>query len=610
MKKAVVALASLALALPPVAGASGSLEIRRVDLDGLPSVRVTAVVPAGSRPVLFENGRRAEGAKARELSSTSGILLAVDNSASMAGRPLREAKRAARDFLLANGLAGTTGVVAFGHEALSLTRPGQSRSDVANALQAISADTQRGTALYDAIALSAARLERMTHGTRVLVLLTDGQDVGSKASLSRAIAAAKGANVVVYSIAAGTGADKGPLGAVASATGGKLFEATDVTSLSSAYQELHRDLQRSWQITYVTRALPGDVVPLTVRAGAEAKTTTTLRIPGQQQNGVLPASILRSPITAALVVLFAALLFACSGLAVSARRRSSRISRLLEPHVTRRDQEEKPGKSAPLESLLDWTERSLDELPGSNRLAQSLARSGLKLRIGHVPYLAGAAAFVLGALGTMFGAGPGVAILLMLAGLLSPLLVLRIAARRRKKAFDRQLPDVLATVASSLRAGHGLRIAMRGIADDGAPPASEEFARVLGEERLGRPLHDAIAGMCERVGSTDLDYVATAINVQSQAGGSLATLFDTLSETVRERQRHARKVRALTSMGRMSAVMLISLPLALASLMALINRAYVAPLYTTPTGHVLIGLCLGSMAIGALMLKKIVNVRY
>ena len=66
--------------------------------------------------------------------------------------------------------------------------------------------------------------------------------------------------------------------------------------------------------------------------------------------------------------------------------------------------------------------------------------------------------------------------------------------------------------------------------------------------------------MCERIGSTDLDYVATAINVQSQAGGSLASLFDTLSETVRERQRHTRKVRALTSMGRASAFILIGLP--------------------------------------------------
>ena len=69
---------------------------------------------------------------------------------------------------------------------------------------------------------------------------------------------------------------------------------------------------------------------------------------------------------------------------------------------------------------------------------------------------------------------------------------------------------------------------------------------MLGEERLGRPLDEAIDAMCERIGSPDLEYVATAINVQAQTGGSLAGLFDTLSETVRERQRHARKVHALT----------------------------------------------------------------
>ncbi len=180
-------------------------------------------------------------------------------------------------------------------------------------------------------------------------------------------------------------------------------------------------------------------------------------------------------------------------------------------------------------------------------------------------------AFFLAIVGTILGAGPGLGILLMAAGLTGPFVALRIAARRRTKAFDRQLPDVLASLASTLRAGHGLRTALRAIADDGSPPASEEFTRVLGEERLGRPLDEAITGMCGRVGSPDLDYVATAINVQSQTGGSLATLFDTLSETVRERQRHARRVRALTSMGRMSATVLICLPFGLATLMTLIS---------------------------------------
>jgi tight adherence protein B len=192
----------------------------------------------------------------------------------------------------------------------------------------------------------------------------------------------------------------------------------------------------------------------------------------------------------------------------------------------------------------------------------------------------------------------------------SPFVVLKIVAQRRTKAFDRQLPDVLATIASTLRAGHGLRTALRAIADDSAAPSSEEFSRVLGEERLGRPLHDAIAAMCERIGSPDLEYVATAVNVQSQTGGSLAGLFDTLSETVRERQRHARKVKALTSLGRMSAIVLVAMPIGLGALMTLISPQYMAPLFTTSTGHILIGICLTSMAVGALFLKQIVSVKF
>jgi tight adherence protein B len=198
----------------------------------------------------------------------------------------------------------------------------------------------------------------------------------------------------------------------------------------------------------------------------------------------------------------------------------------------------------------------------------------------------------------------------MVSGLAVPFVVLRIAASRRMKEFDRQLPDVLASIASALRAGHGLRTALKGIADDGAAPASEEFRRVIGEERLGRPLAEAIDAMCERLGSRDLEYVATAVNVQAQTGGSLASLFDTLSGTVRERQRHARKVHALTALGRSSAIILVLMPIGLGGLMTLISPPYMTPLFTTSSGHVVIGICLTSMAIGALILKRIVSVRY
>jgi tight adherence protein B len=383
-----------------------------------------------------------------------------------------------------------------------------------------------------------------------------------------------------------------------------------VGSLGSTYRALSQELDRTWQISYLTGARPGDRILLSVRA-ADRRAAAPLRIPGTKYSRTEAGSIAHSGYTAALVVLFAALLLSVAGIAATRRLRKSEIGRLVDKHVKggeRRDESQTRGGR--FDGFLDWTERSLAELPGSSRLARAVERSGLNLRVGHLPYLAGLSAVVLGVAVTVLGAGPMLAVVCMLAGLGVPLVVLRIAAARRRKAFDRQLPDVLSTIASTLRAGHGLRPAIRAIADDGSPPASEEFSRVLGEERLGRPLDQALTGMCERIGSPDMEYVATAVNVQSQVGGSLAGLFDTLSETVRERQRHSRKVRALTSMGRMSAAILISLPFGLVLIMSVINPSYMAPMFTTSVGHVLIGFCLVSMAIGSLILKRIVTVGY
>jgi tight adherence protein B len=606
------ALSAAVLALPATAAASSPVKIRHVDFSAFPLVRVTALAPAGERPRLFENGARAEFMKARQLGSAQALMLAVDNSESMQGRPLREAKQAAREFLAGEERAGATGLVAFGHEALALTRRGESKVDVVKTLSALAPDAQPGTSLYDAVVSSVLRLQRMSTGTRILVLLTDGRDVGSHSSLGQAIRAAQRGNVVVYAIAAGTRADKATLSSLAGATGGRLFDAEDVTQLSAIYAALGQELDRTWQLSYLTSARPGDSLSLTVRAGA-ADAAMRLRVPGSSGDGsgLIPASVAHKPLTAFAIVVLAALLLAIAGASLIRWRRTPEIRRLLGPHMKApEERSRKRDSSGRFEPLIAWTENAMAELPGSARLTRMIERSGLKLRIGHVPYLALFAALLLAILGTAMGAGAGLGMLLILAGLVVPFVGFSIAAARRAKAFDRQLPDVLATVASTLRAGHGLRTALRAVADDGSPPASQELSRVLGEERLGRPLDEAITAMCERIGSEDLEYVATAINVQSQAGGSLATLFDTLSETVRERQRHARKVRALTSMGRMSATVLICLPFGLAFLMTLISPKYMAPFYKTSTGHVLIGFCLVSMSIGAYLLKRIVNVRY
>ena len=605
-------LVAAVLAVSTAAAAETPVQIRHVDFGGFPQLRITAIAPAGARPVLFENGRPAPFATVRQLASAEALVLAVDNSASMRGAPLHEAKRAARAFLAGERGAAATGLVAFGHESLALTRQNETKADVLRTLGQLAPDPETGTSLYDAVISSVSRLERMSTGTRILVLLTDGHDVGSKATLDRAIAAAQRGSVVVYAIAAGGRADSQTLERMAGQTGGRLFDASHISQLGAIYAALGLELDRTWQISYLTRARPGDSLTFRLRAGT-ATAVSRLRVPGRNatSKGPLPASLTNTGATAAVLVILAALLLGAAGTAVTRQRRGTEITRLVRPHVKQRDETQAgQAQGGRLEALTAWTESALADLPGADRLTRSVERSGLKVRLGHVPYLALISAFFLGIVGTIVGAGPIAAVFLMLIGFGLPFVLFSVAAAKRKRAFDRQLPDVLATIASTLRAGHGLRIALRAVADDGSPPASEEFSRVLGEERLGRPLHEAIAAMCERIGSADLDYVATAINVQSQAGGSLATLFDTLSETVRERQRHARKVRALTSMGRTSATILICLPFGLATLMTLINPGYMAPFYKTSTGQFLMGFCIASMAIGGLLLRKIVNVRY
>ena len=612
MKRLTILLLAVAFAGPASAAGAVPVQIRHVDFEGFPLVRVTAVVPAGVRPALYQNGQRAPFAQIRQLGSAEALVLAVDNSSSMSGAPLRAAKTAARAFLEGERGAGNTGLVAFGHESLVLTRQSENKNDVLRTLGSLAPDQQTGTSLYDAVISSVSRLQSMSTGTRILVLLTDGHDVGSTASLDQAIASAQHASVVVYAIAAGGRADKQTLANLAGRTGGRLLDADNISQLGAIYAALGRELDRTWQISYLTDSRPGDAITLRLQSGAESAVSRVL-VPGGKSDasGPLPSALSRAGLTGAVMVLLAALLLGAAGAAVARQRRGSEIAELLRPHVRQREEkdasEEEQGR---LEELTVWTESALNDLPGSERVARAIERSGMKIRLGHVPYISLLGAFVLGVIGTIMGAGPIAAIFLMFVGLVSPFIVFSLAGNRRRKAFDRQLPDVLATVASTLRAGHGLRVALRAIADDGSPPASEEFTRVLGEERLGRPLHEAIAAMCERIGSPDLEYVATAINVQAQAGGSLATLFDTLSETVRERQRHARKVRALTSMGRASATILICLPFALAALMTAINPSYMAPFYQTSTGQFLMGFCIASMAVGGLILKRIVNVRY
>jgi tight adherence protein B len=236
-----------------------------------------------------------------------------------------------------------------------------------------------------------------------------------------------------------------------------------------------------------------------------------------------------------------------------------------------------------------------------------LERGETPLKAAEFAYIVFGASILLGMIFAVLGA-PAIVILLgLVIGALVPFLVVWQRMRRRLAKFETQLPDLLITVAASLKAGHSFKQGLQAVVDEGAPPASSEFNRVLTETGLGRSMDDALTDMADRVGSDNFEFAITAVTIQRQVGGSLATLFDMVADTVRQRQQFARKIRSLTAMGRMSAYTLIGLPFFLALAISVINRGYLHPLFYSSTGHWLLAIGLAMMAVGSAILQKIVS---
>ena len=189
-----------------------------------------------------------------------------------------------------------------------------------------------------------------------------------------------------------------------------------------------------------------------------------------------------------------------------------------------------------------------------------------------------------------------------------PFAILDRRRRARVDAFDRQLPDTLTLIASSMRAGFSLMQALEAVAQEIRDPMRREMQRVFTEVRLGRPIEDALAEIAERMDSRDLMWTVMAIRIQREVGGNLAALLDTVANTITQRERLRREVKALTAEGRMSAVIMSIIPLAMAGFIIVTNPDYLAPLWDNALGVFAIVATVVAMVIGWFWLRKIVNI--
>jgi len=190
-----------------------------------------------------------------------------------------------------------------------------------------------------------------------------------------------------------------------------------------------------------------------------------------------------------------------------------------------------------------------------------------------------------------------------------PLLWVLWRRRRRLKAFAAQLPDALEMLARSLRAGQSLGFGFNMIAAEMSPPISKEFGRVFEEQNLGVPLDESLKDLTERIPNLDLKFFATAVILQRQTGGDLAEILDKIGALIRDRFRIWGQVQALTGEGRLSGVVLLALPFVLFLAVYQLNPDYLMVLFEDPLGKKMLAGAIFMQVIGALVIRKIVNIQ-
>jgi len=266
--------------------------------------------------------------------------------------------------------------------------------------------------------------------------------------------------------------------------------------------------------------------------------------------------------------------------------------------------------------------RAIESRDLTTRLSTEIARADLKLRPAEFvaawiasPFLFVAAAYVIG---FVFPSFQNIIALVIafLVGAYFPRYYLKYRQRKRLRDFGSQLPDTITLLANSLRAGSSFLQGIELVTREGRPPISEEFERVVREMSLGMALQPALNNLVRRVASEDLELMVTAINIQAQVGGNLATVLDSIAYTIRERIRIIGEINTLTAMQRYSGYVITLLPIGLGAILFLISPSYMGrmldsppELFGLPTGIIFMIIGLISMGIGYVFIRRIVDIK-
>ncbi|GFP32089.1 tight adherence protein B [Candidatus Hakubella thermalkaliphila] len=563
-----------------------------------------------------------------QINEPIGVVLLIDTSGSMKGKPIANAIAAASLFVDQMREIDLIAVVGFADEVTTYTT---FISDKAMLKEKISQLKARGeTSLYDGIVTAADLFSDKKIKHRYIVVLSDGADTVSKLTDESAIASSLREKAAVYSIALESPEYKPEvLEKISKRTGAEILFGASSEELEDLYLEISRKIENQYKIVYTSLWPNVEEIKVDLeirRGGYSALTNWSYKNPfyvpaptGLQRFQRPPFLTLfdnlyvRVAVYASLFMSVFLFLYIFVGLLFPARRK---LKERLKPYSS--DMElgegneygEVAARLGPLRRIIGLGS-ALAARRGFGEFFQlKLDRAGLSLLPSEFITLH-LLSVVMVSFGTYFVFKNIPLTLLTIVGMTTaPFLLLSQQARSRIRNFHNQLPDALQILASSIRAGYSLNQALSVVVDEMGPPISSEFKRVLTEIRIGLPARDALESLARRINSEYMSWTIMAINIQREVGGNLAEVLETISDTIRERDRVLRQIKVLTAEGKISAYILIGLPVAVSLLLFLLNPDYIGLLFTTALGKAMLAGAVALMILGIIWMKRIVTIEY
>jgi tight adherence protein B len=537
-----------------------------------------------------------------------GVVLVLDASYSMTGKPIAAAVAAEQAFAAQRNPNEQIGVIEFNRNttvALPLTT---SDTKIAAALAKPPVITT-GTHLYDAVARAEAMLTSARIGSGSIVLLSDGADTGSTKTLSEVAGTALKSNMKIYTVGLDDSSYKpGTLKALAKAGHGEYAQAK-AQDLAPLFNKLGEQLSNEYLLQYKSLAGPNVPVRVEVSVKGVGKAQTGYRTPALPVTSTTPAPyepsigsrIWSSPITMLLLALLAAAVVAFLVIALLQPKRSSLPARMAEFVSIRSLQRDKGEAAAPTADDAAQTQNFW------TRFEETLEIAEIKVE----PEMIVAGTFAVTALAFLliYLATGSVwwALLALVIPYLSREWVVRTLARKRNK-FAEQLPDALQVIGSALRSGHSFAGALAVVVETASEPMKSEMQRVVADEQLGVPIQDSLGVVAQRMDSRDVDQLALVAQLQREAGGDAAEVIDTVADTVRERFDLRRLIETLTMQGRMSRWIVSALPIVVILAVRLENPHYFHPLTSSLGGRIVLILAAAWAVAGSFVIKRIVEI--